>query len=208
MPSYVLFSLIGLVAALGVSASLNLPKPSKKGRAEIYIAAAAGTMIGAKIPVWISYGISIETILSGKSFMGGVLGAFLSLNLYKFLTNQRDKALGGRFAIPLAVAAGFGKIGCYFNGCCSGHWLIPVQLAESLFQFTLAGALYLFYRRTQRIDLLFPIYLLSYLVMRFAIEFVRTEPRVLISLTIYQWLAMIFCPVVAYILKGRESSHA
>jgi phosphatidylglycerol:prolipoprotein diacylglycerol transferase len=199
---------MGVIAALGVSASLNLPRPTKKKRFEIYIAAAAGTLIGAKIPVWISYGLSVDTILSGKSIMGGILGAFLSLNLYKYLTHQGDKAFGGRFAIPLAVAVGFGKIGCYFNGCCAGHWFVPVQLVESAFQFSLAAALFLFYRRTHRIDLLFPIYLLCYLVMRFAIEFIRTEPRVLMNLTIYQWLAMIFCPVMIATLKGRRSSNA
>ncbi len=208
MPPYILFSLIGMVAALGVSTFLDLPKPTRQKRVEIYIAAATGTLIGAKLPVWISYGISRDTILGGKSVMGGVLGAFVALNLYKFLTHQKDEALGGRFAIPLAVAVGFGKIGCYFNGCCAGHFIVPVQLLESAFQFALAGALYLFYCRTHRTDLLFPFYLLAYLVMRFTVEFVRTEPRVLMSLTIYQWLAVIFFPLILSIAWDRKDRHA
>lgn len=147
-------------------------------------------------------------ILSGKSYLGGILGAFLALNIYKFLTHQRGQALGGRFAIPLAVAAGFGKIGCYYNGCCGGHAVVPVQLIESAFQFVMAGLLYLFYRRTQRIDLLFPIYLATYLVMRLVIEFVRTEPRLLMNLTIYQWLAVVFLPYILHIIHERKMRHA
>ena len=68
----------------------------------------------------------------------------------------------------------------------------------------MAGLLYLFYRRAGRIDLLFPLYLLSYLVMRFFIEFVRTEPRVLLNLTVYQYLSLLFVPIVLSVLHQRR----
>jgi phosphatidylglycerol:prolipoprotein diacylglycerol transferase len=201
---YSAFSVFGAIAAFIVSKALAMPKPDGRKRLDIYIAAVAGFLIGAKLPVWASYGMRPDLILSGKSVMGAMLGAFAALNIYKYTTGQRDEALGGRFAIPLAVAVGFGKIGCWFNGCCGGEFIVPVQLFESGFQFVTAGLLYLFYRRSRRIDLLFPLYLTAYLTMRFFIEFVRIEPRLLFGLTVYQYLSLLFLPVLLAILNQRR----
>ncbi len=206
---YSLFSLIGVLAAACVSRLLAMPKPSEKVCMDIYIAGAIGLIIGAKLPVWISYGFTSELILSGKSVMGGILGAFIALHVFKLVAHHRGEALGGRFAIPLAVAVGFGKIGCWTYGCCGGHLLgLPVQLVESAFQFACAGGLYLFYRRTMRADLLFPLYMLAYLTMRFGIEFVRTEPRLWGDMTIYQWMSVMFVPFVLSIIWQRRTKHA
>lgn len=201
---YSVFSIIGAIAAFVVSKALAMPRPDGRKRLNIYIAAVAGFLIGAKLPVWASYGLRPDLILSGKSVMGAMLGAFVALNIYKHATGQREEALGGRFAIPLSVAIGFGKIGCWFNGCCGGDFFMPVQLFESGFQFAMAGLLYLFYRRTRRTDLLFPLYLIAYLSMRFFIEFVRTEPRMFAGLTVYQYLALLFLPVLVSILYKRR----
>ena len=130
--------------------------------------------------------------------------AFTAINLYKIFTHQNQSSLGGRFVIPLAIAAGIGKIGCYLNGCCASCCGIPVQLIESVFQIIAAFSLFLFYRRTKRADLLFPIYLLAYLVMRFLAEFIRTEPRVIGPFTIYHILAVIYIPIVFLVLRRRR----
>lgn len=201
---YSAFSVIGAIAAFIVSKALAMPRPDGRKRLDIYITAVAGFLIGAKLPVWVSYGMRPDLILSGKSVMGAMLGAFVALNIYKYATGQRDEALGGRFAIPLAVAVGFGKIGCWFHGCCGGDFFMPVQLFESGFQFATAGLLYLFYRRSGRVDLLFPLYLTAYLTMRFFIEFARIEPRVLFGMTVYQYLSLLFLPVLLAILNQRR----
>ncbi|NCC53569.1 MAG: hypothetical protein EOM20_20490 [Spartobacteria bacterium] len=205
---YFLFTVVGVLAAFITSRVLDIPRPGRKARLDIHIAAAAGVAFGAKIPVWISYGFSPELILSGKSIMGGILGAFVAMHIYKYISNRQGEALGGRFAIPLAVAVGFGKIGCWFHGCCGGDFIVPPQLVESAFQFTMAFALYVFYRKTGRADLLFPVYLLSYLTMRFCIEFVRDEPEMAWGLTIYQLMALAFVPFTISILSGRTGKHA
>lgn len=182
-----------------------MPRPPKAVRLPIYICAFIGAILGAKVPIWLSYGLS-GYILQGKSVMGGLLGAFLAINLYKKYSGNSG-GFGGRFVIPLAVAIGFGKIGCYLNGCCGGTLFVPVQLVESVFQFVLAIGLYFFYQRTQRPDLLFPVYLLAYLMMRFVVEFWRLEPRVLAGLSVYQWLAIIFIPVCILIIWRRTHDN-
>jgi len=204
MTLYQLFSLIGILAGLLAAKFIRMPKTNTAKDWTVYAVAFLGLVVGAKLPVWISYGFSEGSVVSGRSFLGGILGAFVAIHLYKWLTKRGSETFGGRFVIPLAIAAGFGKIGCFFNGCCGGeHAPFPPQLGESAFQFLMAGVLYLFYKKTNRADLLFPVYLLAYLVMRFFMEFLRCEPRVLFDLTIYQWLALLFAPVVAYILRKR-----
>lgn len=201
---YSLMTLTGMGAAWATSRALVMPKPSQKTQLDVYVAALIGFLVGAKLPVWISYGFHPGLIVDGKSVMGAMLGAFVALNVYKRFSRQEEAAFGGRFAIPLAVGIGFGKIGCYLYGCCGGDFFVPVQLFESACNFAFAGALYLFWRRTGRIDLLFPLYLTAYLVMRLFIEFVRTEPRLLFGLTVYQYLALVFLPVFASILYQRR----
>lgn len=202
--AYSLMSLTGMGAAFVTSRWLAMPKPSKKKQLDIYVAAVAGFLVGAKLPVWLSYGFHPALIVDGKSVMGAILGAFVALNVYKRLTHQEDETFGGRFAIPLAVGIGFGKIGCYLYGCCGGHFIVPVQLFESGFNFAAAAALTVFWKRTGRIDLLFPLYLTAYLTMRLLIEFVRGEPRIAFGLTIYQYLALVFLPVFLSILYRRR----
>lgn len=203
---YSLMSLTGMFAAFLTAKWLAMPKPSARQQLDVYVAAVAGFLVGAKLPVWVSYGFHPALIVDGKSVMGAMLGAFVALNIYKRLTHQPGEAFGGRFAIPLAVGIGFGKIGCYLYGCCGGNFIVPVQLVESGFNFAAAAALYLFWRHTQRIDLLFPLYLAAYLTMRFFIEFVRIEPRLAFGLTIYQYLALVFLPVFLAILYRRRQA--
>lgn len=205
MSLYFIFNLVGIIAG-GITAKLvNMPKPSGKLQIEILLAGAIGLILGAKLPVWILYGFSLNTILTGKSVMGGLLGVFIAINLYKILTHQKEKAFGGRFAIPFAVALGFGKIGCYFNGCCGGDFFIPIQLIESASQFIVAIGLYIFYKKTGRTDLLFPYYLLSYLIIRFIAEFIRHREIFAFGLTLYQIAAIVFLPVVISIIYKRRN---
>lgn len=195
-------SLAGILSGLLIACKIKMPLPPKGHRAGLYVFAAAGLMLGAKIPIWLSYGIT-GYVLRGKSVLGGMLGAFLAVNLYKRFTGHKGSSFGGRFVIPLAAAVGFGKIGCYLAGCCGGTLVVPVQLVESLFSFTCAFFLYWLYSRTRRAELLFPVYLLAYLSMRFIIEFWRLEPKILMGLTAYQWLALAFIPLFFLILWRR-----
>ena len=206
MSPYFFFEVFGIVAGAFVAWMIKMPAVKSRHKLDVYICGVAGLIIGLKAPVLLSYGFSSDMLINGKSYMGGLLGAFTAINLYKAFSHQTSSSFGGRFVIPLAVAAGFGKIGCYYNGCCGGNFILPVQFVESVFQFLAALLLFLFYFRTKRADLLFPIYLLAYLVMRFLVEFVRIEPRVIGPFTIYHILAIVFIPILIYIISRR--SHA
>lgn len=204
---YHLLTILGIIAGWLVSRALKMPKPAKSIQMDIWIAGGMGILLGAKLPVFLLNGVNASSVLSGKSLLGGLLGAFITINLYKYFSHQQAEAFGGRFAIPLAVAIGFGKIGCWLNGCCGGPFVIPIQLLESAFQFAIAVALYLFYVKTKRSELLFPLYLLSYLLMRFCTEFIRTGSVYAFGLTLYQLASLVFMPIVLFILYKRRTVH-
>ncbi len=208
MKLYILFTAIGIIAGILVAWLLKIKRPSGEKLFGMYISGGIGLIIGAKLPVFILYGISYGSIITGKSVMGGLLGTFIGIHIYKYFSKNTGEALGGSFAIPFAVALGFGKIGCYFNGCCGGNFIVPIQLVESALQFVVAIVLYVFYKKTNRTDLLFPLYMLSYLILRFWAEFIRTPEKLFYGLTLYQWLAIIFTPIVCYIILKRIKNNA
>ena len=207
MKLYILFTAIGLISGVFIAWLLKIKRPENKKLLGMYISGVIGLILGTKIPVFILYGFSYSSIITGKSVMGGLLGTFIGIHIYKYFSNSTGEALGGSFAIPFAVALGFGKIGCYFNGCCGGNFIVPIQLAESALQFIVAIALYVFYKKTNRTDLLFPLYMFSYLIIRFVAEFIRTPEKLFYGLTLYQWLSIIFTPVVCYIILKRINNN-
>ena len=145
----------------------------------------------------------------GMTFIGGLIGgviAFVGLYfLYVYVINPRLKEKSFfksdmnkgiwyllRIApISITIAHGFGRIGCFFAGCCYGKetdaWygiqfpglhtkVIPTQLFEAIFLFALSAAM---------IVLLFVVnfkynmslYLISYGIWRFVIEYFRGDYR-------------------------------
>ena len=148
-------------------------------------------------------------VFEGMTFIGGLIGgiiAFVGLYfLYVYAINPRLKEKSFfksdmnkgiwyllRIApISITIAHGFGRIGCFFAGCCYGKptdaWfgvkfpglvekVIPTQLFEAIFLFVLSAAM---------IVLLFvvnfkynmSVYLISYGVWRFVIEYFRGDYR-------------------------------
>ena len=145
----------------------------------------------------------------GMTFIGGLIGgviAFLGIYfLYVYVINPRlkeknffksDMNKGVWYLLRIApisitIAHGFGRIGCFFAGCCYGKetnaWygiqfpglhtkVIPTQLFEAIFLFALSAVM---------IVLLFVVhfkynmslYLVSYGIWRFVIEYFRGDYR-------------------------------
>ena len=203
---YSLFSMAGLLAAFFVFRKLEI-EPKTRDYPAI-ISALAGAVLGSQVPLWLVSGFGAR----GKSYMGALLGGFLAINLYKYYFGRTKESFGDNFAVGLALGAGFGKIGCFFNGCCGGRVCIlpglhhfPVQLMESGFNFIMAYLLYHMFKKGEGRNILFPLYALSYLIMRFFMEFLRTEPVVFAGLTVYQLLALLFIPVFYLIIRSRKN---
>lgn len=140
---------------------------------------------------------------AGSTFYGGLIGAaIVYLTVYfllgKFLCPKGEHIAQLKNMLSLvvpcvALAHAVGRIGCLFAGCCygaetqgplgvamyvGGQWQlrVPVQLFESLFLFALAAlmlALFLRFGFSYNVSL----YLISYSVWRFLIEFARADDR-------------------------------
>ncbi|MCR5491157.1 MAG: prolipoprotein diacylglyceryl transferase [Bacilli bacterium] len=131
-----------------------------------------------------------------STFFGGAIfgvGGFVLL-YFIFVRKKYPEGLGKIFVIApaaIALAHGFGRIGCFLEGCCYGiesdAWyamyfpsldktVIPTQLFEAIFLFVLAATLILIAFKKQSL-LTIPVYAIGYGVWRFLIEFLRDDDR-------------------------------
>ena len=129
------------------------------------------------------------------TFIGGLIGGVIFfLAVYFILKNK----INGKLVqlLPLApcaitVAHAFGRVGCFFAGCCYGiktdsalgvvfpelgYPVHPTQLYEAAFLFVLFAVMsYLLLCRGFRHNM--SVYLISYGIFRFALEFLRDDHR-------------------------------
>jgi phosphatidylglycerol---prolipoprotein diacylglyceryl transferase len=214
---YLAFMLLA-VAAFFLARRLFPPPRSVRltplERLTLALAAFVGGTLAAKLPfVWsgeVGFWDWTTWTADGKTITTGLVGAYLSVELTKWLLGIRAKT-GDGLAAPLAVALAVGRWGCFVNPCCYGapttfQWGVdfgdgvlrhPTQLYESLFHAAWAGILV----RLNSQDVLpyqrLKLYLLAYCGFRFAIEFIRVEPKWLGPLTYYQVVVIGFAVFLA-----------
>ena len=139
--------------------------------------------------------ISGFLLASGRSILGGLVGAYLGVLLTKRLIGYRAPT-GDVFAPAVALAMAIGRLGCFFTELpgtpTTVAWAVafydgvprhPSFLYEIGFQLI---AFALLWRLRARVHLpgdLFKLYLLWYAAFRFAVEFVRGNDVVWLGLT-------------------------
>jgi prolipoprotein diacylglyceryltransferase len=203
-----LLAITGLVLARRVQPDPQIEPIPPRQRFFLAWAAFIGAGLGTKLPFVLAAGphdwLTLHAWLSdGKTILAGMAGGYLAVEIAKKILGVRAKT-GDAIAFPLAVCIAVGRWGCFFNGCCFGTethvpWAVdfgdgvhrhPTQIYESVFHLAMAIALWHLLRRGllrwQRLKL----YLIVYSLFRFATEFIRPEPRVIGSLTAYQWGAI------------------
>lgn len=191
---YALFQVLALIPALLLRRRSTLPL---RQRLAVLAGALAGAGIGAKLPFVI---LSHESFLSssawftdGKTILSGLAGGYLGVELAKLVAGVREKQ-GDGLAMPLALAVAIGRWGCFFNGCCGAPLVPPL---ESAFHASMAFLLWKLGRIQAFRWQLFKLYLIAYSVFRFFVEFLRTEPRVALGLTPYQYGSVALAGVMA-----------
>ncbi|MCQ2515859.1 MAG: prolipoprotein diacylglyceryl transferase [Saccharofermentans sp.] len=135
-------------------------------------------------------------IQGGMVFYGGLIGAIITSIAVSKLFKIDIKKYYPSLVPGIAILAGFGRIGCLLEGCCYGaptsffiHViypkgsqapalipLVPVQAYEMAFEFVVAILfVVLSFKKPQINSHLLRIYLASYAVMRFILEFWRGD---------------------------------
>ena len=160
-----------------------------------------------------------------KTFYGGLFGGVLTFILVYRLYYLRDNPPIMKSVLKITPSAiclghGIGRLGCFLNGCCYGietdqwygivfpgheHAVVPTQLFEMIFLLVLAGVLLVFALK-KITNYTMVIYMLSYGVFRFLIEFIRGDERGQLqglSPSQYWCIALILGAVVLFFVYKR-----
>ena len=139
------------------------------------------------------------SFLSGNGFVvfGGIIGGILTIYGYCKLKKVHVLDYLDLMAPSVALAQGFGRIGCFMAGCCYGRetdsWmgivftnsgfapngikLLPTQLIMSAGDFLIAILIFIYARKEHAKGQVASMYLILYSVGRFFIEFYRNDYR-------------------------------
>lgn len=158
------------------------------------------------------------------AIIGGALGVlFYSKRKGWNILNMFD------LAVPcLALAQGFGRIGCFLAGCCYGKQTTlhigvefkhsplcpagvvrhPTQLYSSIFDFALAAFLLWYDRKERKNGQIFAMYLICYSIGRFIIEIFRDDPRGTVSIFSTSQFIGLFTLVLGIIIFNSYKAYS
>lgn len=180
----------------------------------ILIGAAFGALVGARLvgilenPSLFSTAPSLVLyVMASKTIVGGLLGGLVGTELTKKIIGVHTSS-GDLITYPLLLAIMIGRVGCFLAGVEDGTygtastlpWALdmgdgiqrhPTNLYEILF----LGLLWLFLRALERRVQLadgarFRIFLASYLLFRFCIEFIKPVHPFVLGLGIIQLVCL------------------
>ncbi|WP_298478375.1 prolipoprotein diacylglyceryl transferase family protein [uncultured Maribacter sp.] len=162
------------------------------------------------------------SILNNKTIMGGLFGGLLGVELIKKYIGEKTSS-GDLFTLPLIVGLIIGRLGCFFAGTNEFTYGIvtnsflgmylgdeylrhPIALYEIVFLiFLLAFLKNLIKKNTLENGMLFKIFMISYFIFRFFIEFLKPNAFLFLELSSIQYLCLI-CVLYYYktILQGIQ----
>ena len=206
IPMYGVMSALGMLAAFVL---LGFTRKHTRFSEDQALSAALWAIImgflGAKVLYWIveidqiiadpSY--LLHTLREGFVFYGALIGGLGGVAIYSLRKKLPFFSLTDYFIPGLVIGHAFGRIGCFFAGCCygmecetpisvvfpaggaapAGIPLLPTQLMESAFLFLLCA--FLVWRLTKKkpFGTVSGWYMVLYGVWRFVIEFFRSDER-------------------------------
>jgi len=187
-------------------------------RFTVIAAAIVGAAAGSKILFWFEdpvrtmhAGFDLVYLMGGKTIVGALLLATIAVEWIKRRAGITRRT-GDLFALPIIVGMAIGRIGCFLAGLPDGTcgnptslpWGVdfgdsvprhPAQLYEVAFLALLGTFITLRARHVYREGDLFRYFLVSYMIFRLFIDFLK--PGVpLLGLTAIQWACL--AAILAY----------
>ena len=210
--------------------------------------AAAGLLIGAKLlyaitrlPSFISdyntyssmsFYEKADFLFGGYVFYGSLIGAVIGVLIFCHAFHF-DRGIFLNVLTPLIpFAQSFGRIGCFFGGCCYGveyygpfsvqfpyneaspylhlYPRFPVQLIEAGLCFILFVIIFIYTRKNTPVKgASLGIYLISYGIIRFILEFFRgdTIRGIWLSLSTSQWISLFLIPMGIFLVINSRNTR-
>ena len=168
------------------------------------------------VTAWRTEGL--RSLREGFVFYGGFIAATLTAVAYARLKRLPLAKLTDVLAPSVALGHMFGRLGCFFNGCCYGKacalpWAVkfppphlmagipvhPTEIYEALGNLGIFVGLSLYYRHKRFDGQIWWFYVLSYGLLRFVVEFFRGDydVRFFGVLTIGQLIALLLIGIAA-----------
>lgn len=235
------FHMYGLMIAIGFMMALLLClKRSRKLELNediiygIFFCAVFGGMLGSRTLYYIvefPHIIENPSILwdfkNGYVVYGGIIGGILTSFIYCRIKKERFLPYFDLVMPAVALAQGFGRIGCFFAGCCYGRetqsWfgitfkhshfapngvkLLPTQLMSSAGDFLICALLLAYASKKREEGRVAAVYLLLYGMGRFIIEFFRNDYRGsigILSTSQIISIGIVLLGMLMYYIAGRK----
>lgn len=156
--------------------------------------------------------------ITGLSFYGLVLLMPIAMFFVSVISKESYFRCMDFISVFVPISLAFVKIGCHFAGCCgiSTHYLnkgifsfFSIQLSECILNVLIVIALCVLERKIKIRGILYPIYMGTYAIIRFILEFFKEKDYLVWSFSSAQWLSVL-CLIVALmllyvILKSRKT---
>ena len=135
---HLFFEVLGYLTGISLTiwiSSTGRDTVSPKQRHPLILAGLVGALIGAKILAWAQHpqttilAVTEEPVLlfGGKTIVGGLLGGMAGIELAK-KTLGIEQRTGDALVVPLAVGMSLGRIGCFLSGLDDGTYGIETSL--------------------------------------------------------------------------------
>jgi phosphatidylglycerol:prolipoprotein diacylglycerol transferase len=167
----------------------------------VIVGAILGAAIGAKLLYWfedpkktLENWHNLTYLMEGKTIVGGLLGGLIGVETAKKWIGW-TRSTGDDFVLPLAVGMMIGRIGYFLTGLddhtygTATTWITgidfgdgikrhPTQLYEIVFLGFIALIIFQIKRKSAGWEgLQFQLFMLSYLLFRFFIDFIKPTPH-------------------------------
>ena len=238
---YGLMIALGIIAALGILFKLSRDKGYNEDKVfnMALISIILGVLGGKILFIITEFKNIINNPYILKDFGAGfvIYGAIMggAIGVYAYCRKQRWNVLKVLdIVVPgVAIAQGFGRIGCLLAGCCYGAptalpWgitfhespfavnevsLHPTQVYSSLFDFALGIFLLWSLKEYKKPGKTFSLYVILYSIGRFLVEFLRNDPRGNVGVLSTSQFIAIFTLIIGIVvfnidkLKGRRVTN-
>jgi len=160
----------------------------------------------------------------GMVFHGSLIFALMAALI--FIKNNKLPLFAALDVLALYIPVGhaIGRIGCFLNGCCYGlpaptGWgvifpghlaaVYPTQLYSSFLLLMIFFILFFLEKKKKFNGQILFSYLILYGTMRFLIEFLRDNPRILGGLSVFQCISLLifFAGLLLYIQQGKKQKE-